>query len=144
MYIPLCVSVDYWRSLVTISDPFFSSFFELITSLILSLPVLGGGIMVSDSINTAWIRWDLDLFVWFPSYDRCQARICMQRIGRSRLKGPINAEAVGSPVEDEWKLQINRLLRESSISPSEEHCWCEAVHTTRCKMIPDVTCKTRC
>ena len=56
MYIPLCVSVDYWRSLVTISDPFFSSFFELITSLILSLPVLGGGIMVSDSINTAWIR----------------------------------------------------------------------------------------
>jgi len=43
------------------------------------------------------------------------------------LKGPINAEAVGSPVEDEWKLQINRLLRESSISPSEEHCWCEAV-----------------
>ena len=144
MYIPLCVSVDYLRSLVTISDPFFSSFFELITSLILSLPVLGGGIMVWDSINTAWIRWDLDLFVWFPSYDRCQARICMQRIGRSRLKGPINAEAVGSPVEDEWKLQINRLLRESSISPSEEHCWCEAVHTTRCKMIPDVTCKTRC
>ena len=107
---------------------FFSSpFFELITSLILSLPVLGGGIMVWDSINTAWIRWDLDLFIWFPSYDRCQARICMQRIGRSRLKGPINAEAVGSPVEDEWKLQINRLLRESSISPSEEHCWCEAV-----------------
>ena len=42
----------------------------------------------------------------------------MQRIERSRLKGPINAEAVGSPVEDEWKLQINRFdAREQHFPP---------------------------
>jgi len=57
------VNVHSLVSLLTIGDlwllspiRFFLLFFELITSLILSLPVLGGGIMVSDSINTAWIR----------------------------------------------------------------------------------------